>query len=287
MADAPFLYVNGLFLPAGQPSLSPLDRGFTLADGIFETMVARGTGVFRLEDHLARLAEGARLLELPLPPGEALAAAVAETLRRNGFSRSVVRLTVTRGVDPGRGLAVPSGLIPTVVIRATPRESGSSLPAGLRVVVASLRRDEASPLSRVKSLAYTAGVLARLEARRAGADDALLLNTQGRLAGGTSSTLFLVLEDRLLTPPVEEGALPGVSRRALLELAQEGGIPAAEAPLTLADLGRAGEAFLTNVVTGPVAIVALGDRPLGAGIPGPFTQRLAAAYAAVVEAGPA
>lgn len=278
MSDREVLYVNGRWVVPEEARLSPLDRGFTLADGVFETMVARGGDVFRLSDHLERLRQGASLLEIPLPAQEQLSAAILETLRRNDLPRSVVRLTLTRGVDTGRGLAVAGDASPTVVIRVTPHRAPETLPPGLRVVVAAARRNEASPLSRVKSLGYTEGVLARLEAHRAGADDAVFLNTAGRLACGTSSNLFLVQDGVLLTPPIEEGALPGIARRTILELAVALGFSVVEQPLPSKALESAQEAFVTNVVTGPIPVVAVAGYPLSGGRAGPSTERLWRAY---------
>ena len=284
----PVLYLNGSFVPLSGACLSPLDRGFSLADGVFETMVAVEDRVFRLDDHLARLLEGASVLELPLPAPSDLAWAVRETLRRNGLPRSVARLTATRGVDPGRGLALPAQSTPTVVVRVTPRErlnnesGGRSI--GLSIRVASLRRNETSPISRVKSLAYTEGIVARLEARRAGADDALLLNTQGNVACATSSNIFVVRSDRaVVTPPTSDGALPGVARRTVLELARRLGHVTAQESIRPSDVMRAEEVFLTNVVTGPVPVISVDGHPVGTGKPGEVSRALATSYAAAVE----
>ena len=278
MASSPVLYVNGRLTPVDDARVSALDRGFTLADGVFETMVAVDARVFRLADHLGRLRQGATLLQISLPPDAGLTAAIEATLRANGHPRSIARLTATRGVDTGRGLAVAGDGSPTLVIRVTPRTLAASPPAGLRVVLAEARRNDMSPLSRIKSLAYTDGVLARLDARRAGADDALFLNTAERLACGTSSNLFVVRDGVLMTPPVSEGVLPGVARRTVLEVAASVGIPCAERPLPLADVDAAQEVFLTNVVTGLVPVVVVEGRPVGRGSIGPVTERLWRAY---------
>ena len=262
--------------------LSPLDRGFSLADGVFETMVAVGDRVFRLDDHLARLLEGASVLELPLPTPRDLAWAVRETLRRNGLPRSVARLTATRGVDSGRGLATPAQSTPTVVVRVTPRQRLEDESGGRSIKVASLRRNETSPVSRIKSLAYTEGIVARLEAQRAGADDALLLNTQGNVACATSSNIFLVRSDRaVVTPPTSDGALPGIARRTVLELATRLGYPTSEESISPADVMQAEEVFLTNVVTGPVPVISVDGHPVGTG--SDVCRALATSYAALVE----
>ena len=194
MADADALmYVNGEFVTEAKAAISPLDRGFTLADGLFETMVAADAKVFRIDDHLARMRRGADLLELPMPDADFLAALVEECLTRRGLPLSVVRLTLSRGVDVGRGLNAPAALDPSVVVRVTPWPGPpSTMPTGRALVTSSLARNDRSPLSGVKSLSYVDGVVARLEAQRAGADDALMCNTRGLVTGATSSNVFAV-----------------------------------------------------------------------------------------------
>ncbi|MBI2856672.1 MAG: aminotransferase class IV [Chloroflexi bacterium] len=275
----PLIYLNGRMLSESNAHLSPLDRGFTLADGLFETMVALGERVFRLRDHLSRLREGAEVLHLELPPEEELAEAVREVLRRNGREKSVVRLTVTRGVDPGRGLDVSPGIAPTVVVRATAWSGPATTPSqGLRAVVSTVRRNDLSPLSRIKSLSYVEAVVARLQARRSGAEDALLCNTRGHLTGATSSNIFAIIGNALVTPPQEDGVLPGVARRTVLEEAKALTFPAGERSVTPEEIAGADEVFLTNVVTGVVPVVSLDGRPIGRGVIGPETERLRQMY---------
>lgn len=280
------VYINGRFVPEADAHLSPLDRGFTLADGIFETLTALGDKMFRLEDHLARLRRGAEVLHILLPSVEELGNALRESLRRNGHPHSVVRLTVTRGVDPGRGLDVTPGIAPSVVVRVAPWHGPlSSLPQGRRLVLSPMRRNDLSPLSRIKSLAYVEGVVARIEARRAGADDALLCNTQGMLTGATSSNVFAVMDGSLVTPSEADGILPGIARRTVLEEADRLGIHTKDRSLAPEEIAGADEVFLTNVVTGVVPVVSISGSPVGQGISGPVTEQLAKAYWDRVRAG--
>jgi len=276
---APLLYVNGSFVPEGEARLSALDRGFTLADGVFETMVAQRDRVFRLREHMARMRQSASILGLHLPPARTLTEAVIETLRRNAYPWGVVRATVSRGPDPGRGLDIPRGLAPTVLVRVTPWAGPSAdLPPGRALALSTVRRNETSPLSQAKSLAYSDGVVARQEARRRGADDALLLNTRGFVACATSSNLFVALDGVLITPPVEDGALAGIARRTVMEEALRLGMVLRERSLTVEEVALAEEAFLTNVVTGPAPVVSLDGRGIGLGGPGPLTERLIRVY---------
>ena len=269
-------WVNGRLVGESEPSLSLLERGLTLGDGVFETMLAAGAKLFRPAEHLERLARGASLLAIDLPPTEQLLAAMQDTLSANSLSAAVVRLTVSRGPDPGRGLDISPGLAPTVIVRVSSHEPRTSGQHGVAAVFASIRRNESSPLSRVKCLSYADNVLARLEARRCGADDAVLLNTAGEVCCASAANLFVVKEGTLVTPPVESGALPGVTRCCVLELAAARGLPVHEAPVLPEDLWAADEAFLTNTVIGVVGLTSVEGRAIGSGRLGEVTRLLAA-----------
>lgn len=234
-------------------AISPLDRGFTLGDGLFETVrVASGT-VLRVEAHLARLAAGARVLGLPLPALD-LADALAATAVANALTDGALRLTLTRGVGP-RGVLPPAAPVPTLVITAAPLPPPAA-PARL-VIVERTRRNEFSPLAQVKSLNYLDNILARQEAAARGADDGVLLNTRGEVAETSIANLFAVLDGALVTPPLAAGVLPGIMRAAVLAQG------AAERPLTVADLARAEEIVLTSAL-GIRSVAALEGRDLPA-----------------------
>jgi branched-chain amino acid aminotransferase len=269
-------WVNGRLVSESEPSLSLLERGLTLGDGVFETMLAAGTNLFRPSEHLDRLTQGASLLAIDPPPAEHLLAAVLDTLSTNNLSVAVVRLTVSRGPDPGRGLDVHADVPPTIIVRVSPYEPRTADQHGLSAVFSSIRRNESSPLSRVKCLSYADNVLARLEARRRGADEAILLNTSGEVCCASAANLFVLNGGTLITPPVESGALPGVTRRCLLELAGARGLTVREAPVLSEDLWAADEAFLTNTVVGVIGLASVEGRPVGSGGLGGVTRLLAA-----------
>ena len=231
--------------------ISPLDRGFTLGDGLFETLRVREGAVLRLYAHLARLATGAGVLGLPLPTLD-LAAALAATVEANGLAEGVLRLTLSRGIGP-RGVLPPAEPNPTLVITAAPLPPPAA-PARL-VIAQGTRRNDRSPLAQVKSLNYLDNIIARQEAARRGADDAVLLNTQERVAETSIANVFAVIDGDLVTPPLSEGVLPGIMRAAVLA---EG---AGERPLTPQDLSRAEEIFLTSAL-GIRSVVALEGRAL-------------------------
>ena len=281
MSGARVLWVDGRLVPADQPHLSARDRGFTLGDGLFETMRARGGSIIRIERHLARLRGGAAVLEIPLPlPDDGLREAMAEALAANDLADAAVRLSVSRGVALVRGLLPEPDAEPSLVIDAHPfyGYSAELYERGMRAVMSPIRRDERSPLARVKSLSYLDNVLARRGAALAGADEALLLNTKGALADATGANLFVVLGGALFTPDLASGALPGTVRACVLEqLAPALGIPAAERPIGPEELALADEAFLTSALLGVMPLVEVGGRPIGSGRPGAVAERLGVA----------
>ncbi|HSK40091.1 MAG TPA: aminotransferase class IV [Arenibaculum sp.] len=250
------------------PRIDPADRGFTLGDGLFETLRLSGSRPRRLDRHLLRLRQGASLLGMPVPWDDGrLARGMAELAEATGIGDGVLRLTLSRGPGP-RGLLPPAEQHPTTLMTLGPLPPPSG-PARA-VVSAVTRRNEHSPLARIKSLSYLDGVLARLESARKGADDAVLLNTAGRVAEARAANLFIVAGGRPVTPPVGEGALPGTLRAVLIERRQ-----AAERPLGIADLAEADEAFLTSSL-GIRPLVALDGRDIAGGLPGPVTRALMA-----------
>lgn len=272
------LYLDGHLVEPEQARIDPRDRGFLLGDGLFETIRAERGRLPLLERHLDRLEAGIATLGIPLPePRDAIAAASLEVLEANRLTNhsAAVRLTLSRGRGP-RGLVPPPEPEPTLLITAAPLVE--QVPAPGRVVISTLRRNEHSPLSRIKSLNYLDGVLALREAKERGADDAILCNTAGRLACASAANLFIVRGGALLTPGVGEGVLPGVTRALLLQLAREIGSSAEEAALPTSALEGAEEAFLSNSLIGVRPLVAVDGLPVAGGAPGPLARRLGEAY---------
>ena len=265
-----------------EAAISARDRGLTLADGVFETMRARHGTIFRLERHLARLDRGLTRLEIPAPRAlrEWTLSAAAECTAAD----AAVRVTVTRG--PGTpGVTPPDHSQPSVIISAGPLPTfaPSVYATGLTAHVVSGRRNEFAMTSGLKTLAYVDAVAGLLEAKRAGADEALFLDTEGHCSEASSSNLFAWIRSTLVTPPPSCGALPGITREAVLELARTEGISVAERVLSLDDLHEAEEAFLTSSLRGIAPLVRVGARLIGSGVPGPWTRRLTEAYVALIE----
>ncbi len=262
-----WIYLNGSLVEREAATVSALDRGLLHGYGLFETMRSYGGRVFRLDDHYQRLLEGAERLAISVPLSRSeLTAAAASLLRREGLTDAYLRLTVTADA--------------TVVLFAQPLVD--YLPElyerGMAAVVSHLRRNEASALFGVKSLNYLENLLAREDARRRGADEAVLLNTRGLVAEGSASNVFLVRGDRLITPALECGALAGIARKTVLELAPEAGLEPSQAGVEPDAFAAAAEAFLTNSVMEVMPLTSLDGAPVGAGLPGPATRRLRALY---------
>ncbi len=267
-------------MPAGEAAVDPRDRGFTLGDGVFETMRVRGGAVLRIERHLSRLRAGAAVLGLsPLPRDEDLADAITRTLAANELTDAAVRLTVTRGVPKSRGLLPDPEATVTVVVHAQPF---AGYPAGLygrgmRAVIGGVACNEHSPTAGIKHLGRLDYLLARREAAARGADEALMLNTAGNLACASTANVFLVRGDTLLTPHPASGVLPGIVRGLVLsELAPRLSLEAAERELRPEEIIGSDEAFLTNALLGIMPLVEVDGRRIGTGSPGPVSSSLGA-----------
>lgn len=260
------LSLNGELMEAAAARIAPDDRGFTLGDGLFETIAIKRAAPKRLAAHLARLREGASILGIPVPYTDAkIAELAAAVITANELTEGALRMTLTRG--PGaRGIAPPEAPTPTFLITSgtLPPDDPLSL-----MVAQSTRRNELSPLARVKNLGYLDNILARREATAAGADDAVLLNTQGRVAETTIANIFCLIGGGLVTPPVSEGALPGVMRAEVIRLAR-----AEERPIEASELARASEMFVSNAL-GIRPVVRMDGQDVGDGAPGLITQLLA------------
>jgi branched-chain amino acid aminotransferase len=271
------IWINGELIEARSASLSVLDHGVTVGDGVFETLkvvtdAAGARHAFALTRHLRRLRRSAAVLDLVVDRSDdEVRAAVRAVLDADGAAGAGrVRITVTGGVSPlgsDRGAARP-----TVVVAAAPQTPWSPTAT---VVTVPWRRNEHSPLAGVKSTSYAENVVALRHARARGADEAVLANTAGHLCEGTGTNVFVAVGGRLVTPPLSAGCLAGVTRQLLLEL-----VDADERDLPLSALGEADEAFLTSSTRDVQPVAAVDGRPLPA-CPGPLTRAAAEAFAAL------
>ena len=286
------IWIEGELVAADARHLSAFDRGFQLGDGVFETLRARAGRPTELAEHLTRLRRSAEGLNIPLDAAleDVLAGGIAALLAADGLDGpdgdASIRITVSRGEMVGRGLLPQERPNPTVVIQAwpVPPPPADHLERGLHLAVSSVRRDPENPLAALKTTSRADYVFARLEARRAGADDALFLTTDGHLSEATSANVFLVRDTELATPALACAILPGTTRTWLLRWAGELGLTAVEGWLTTSDLANADEAFLCSSVAGVLPVTRFEDRPIGNGLPGPWTRRARDAREAFIAA---
>jgi branched-chain amino acid aminotransferase len=288
------VWVDGELLPAEARHLSAFDRGFQLGDGVFETLRARGGRPTELEEHLDRLRRSAAGLDIELDEDleSRLAAGIDRLLQAEDLAGpdgdASIRITVSRGTFAGRGLLPLESPEATVVIQAwpVPPTPETHISQGLHLVTSAVRRDPQSPLAALKTTSRADSVYARVEARRAGADDALFLTVDGHLSEATSANLFLVRRLELATPALESAILPGTTRTWLLAWAAGAGLAPVETMLTPGDLAAADEAFLCSSVAGVLPVTRFDGRQIGSGRPGPWSMRARAAREAFIRGRP-
>jgi branched-chain amino acid aminotransferase len=278
-------YVDGKWTPAEEARVSVLDHGLLYGDGVFEGIRVYGGRPFLLSEHLERLEASARAIALDLPAERSeIAALCAEAAERAGLDDGYLRLVVTRGVG-ALGVSPHTCARASLILIAAPLTlyPPERYRDGVKLVTSSLRRSAHDALPpQIKSLNYLTSVLASIEARRQGADEAVLLNAQGLIAECTADNLFLVSRGRVLTPAVASGALAGITRALVVQLLTAQGIECAEAALTPADAWTADELFLTGTGAEIVPVCEIDGRPLPAARP--VTERVRAAFATYVEA---
>jgi branched-chain amino acid aminotransferase len=289
-------WVNGRVLPADEAHLSAFDRGFQLGDGVFETLRVRGGRATELAEHLERLHGSAAGLGFALPADvdTALRDGIGALLAAEGLGDAAgdasVRITASRGVFFGRGLLPPDEHPDaTLVIQAwpVPPTPAAHLERGLHLVASRVRRDPENPLSALKTTSRADYVYARLEARNAGADDALFLTIDGFISEATSANVFVVRDAELATPAPGCAILPGTTRDWILRWAEGAGLRPVEAWLTARDLADADEAFISSSVAGILPVTRFEGSPIGSGLPGGWTMRARADREAFIRGEPA
>jgi branched-chain amino acid aminotransferase len=282
------VWISGRLYDKADAKISVYDHGLLYGDGVFEGLRSYSGRVFRFEAHLARLWESARAIHLKIPmTREDMASAVYDTLRTNHLTDAYIRLVVTRGagslgLDPNR-TSDPQVIIITDHIALYPKELYER---GLDIVTVSVVRNHPAALSpRIKSLNYLNNILAKLEGLQAGCSEALMLNTKGEVAECTGDNIFLVRGTQLLTPPIDAGILEGVTRNAVMEIANNIGLTVREIPLTKHDVYIADECFLTGTAAEVIPVVKVDSRPIGDGEPGPVTRDLIERFHKLVVSG--
>jgi branched-chain amino acid aminotransferase len=275
------IYISGKYYDKENAKVSVYDHGFLYGDGVFEGMRSYSGKVFRLKQHLDRLWASAKAIWLNVPMSqEQMAQAVNDTLATNNIKDGYIRLVVTRGagalgLDPHR-CSDPQVIIIADHIQLYPKEMYEN---GLEIVTASTIRNHSAALSpRIKSLNYLNNIMAKIEGLQAGCVEALMLNAKGEVAECTGDNIFIVRKGVLMTPPIDAGILEGITREAVIELANEMKVPVQQVPFVRHDIFIADECFLTGSAAEVIPVVKLDSRVIGDGRPGPITKKLTARF---------
>ena len=280
-----YVYIDGEYYLKNDAKISVFDHGLLYGDGVFEGIRVYDGYVFKLDDHLNRLYESAKSIELNVPLSKTeFKEAILEILRKNKLKDAYLRVVVTRGIGD-LGLNPTSCPKPSIIIIAdylAPLFEGKNATA----IIASTRRNAITAVNpMIKSLNYLNNVLARIEANKAEANEAIMLNQNGTIAEGTGDNVFIVKNGKLITPPATAGALEGVTRRVIMKLAQEEGIDVSEREISAHELYNADEAFLTGTAAEVAPLVEVDGKKIGSGKCGPVTTRLIEKFKAIRKTG--
>jgi branched-chain amino acid aminotransferase len=280
------IYIDGKFYDEKNAKISVFDHGLLYGDGVFEGIRAYHGRVFKLDEHIERLYWSAKaiLLTIPMTPAE-MTRAVVETCRKNKCHDGYIRLVVTRGVgtlglNPNR-CARPSVIIIAGKIQLYPQEMYDK---GMTTVTVPTTRNLVNSVNpAIKSLNYLNNILAKIEANNAGVEEAVMLNNEGYVAECTGDNIFILKKGHLMTPPLSAGALYGITRNTVLELARESGLAVGEPNLSRYDLYTADECFLTGTAAEIIPVTKIDGRIIGDGKPGPATRQLIDKYHALTK----
>ena len=274
-------YLNGEYVNSGEATISASDRGFLYGDGLFETLRIYEGEVFLGDQHLARLFRGASLLQIPIEKNPLFYHQVFRNIiEKNLLNEGFLRLSLSRGVGK-RGLLPRQCNDPVVMVVpffSIPYGEESYSKGFTAVTIKNTRRNPFSPLSKLKTFNYLDNILAKMEAEERNAEEGLLLNVFGNLAGGTVSNLFVVKNRTLFTPTLNCGILNGITRQRVIQLALDKNIEVKETPLNSNQLYEAQEAFLTNSLMEIMPLVQVDGKSIGNGQPGPIARLLRNEY---------
>ena len=280
------IYIDGKFYSKDTAKISVFDHGLLYGDGVFEGIRAYHGRVFKLQEHIERLYYSAKAILLTIPVSPAvMARAVVETCRKNKLNDGYIRLVVTRGIgtlglNPNR-CERPSIIIIAGTIQLYPP---SLYKKGMEIVTVATTRNLHNAVNpAIKSLNYLNNILAKIEANNAGVEEAIMLNADGYVAECTGDNIFIVKGDKLMTPPLSAGALYGITRGAVMELAEASGLKVSEPNLTRYDLFNADECFLTGTGAELIPVTKIDGRVIGTGKPGPATKQLVKEYHALTK----
>lgn len=283
---AQWIYLNGEFVTKEEAKVSVYDHGFLYGDGIFEGIRVYNGNIFKCKEHLDRLYDSAKSIDLKIPLSyEDMQEALVESIRRNELREGYIRLVVSRGpgdlgLDPRRS---PKANVIIIVeqLAIYPEEAYVN---GLKIVSVSTRRNVPDALNpKIKSLNYLNNVLVKIQANLAGVGEALMLNAQGYVAEGSGDNIFIVKNGVLTTPPSYVGALEGITRAAIMEICERVGYKVKEEPFALHDVYIADEVFLTGTAAEVIAVREVDGRVIGEGKAGPITTHLLQEFRGIVD----
>ncbi len=276
-----YVYLNGEFVESDKAGVSVFDHGVLYGDGVFEGIRAYGGRVFRLGEHIDRIFAAAKAIALEIPMTKAeLSAVVVATCKKNGLTDCYIRLVITRGKG-NLGISPINCEKPTVFCIAAGIKlyTDEQYEKGMSVITSVQRRNKATIVDpQIKSLNYLNNILAKIEANRAGAAEAIMLNHDGIVTEATGDNIFIVKNGEILTPPVYVGILDGITRRTVIEAAKKEGIPVRETEFTLFNVYNADECFLTGTAAEAIAVTSVDGRTIGSGVQGEVTKRILAAF---------
>lgn len=276
-----YVYLNGEFVESEKAGVSVFDHGVLYGDGVFEGIRAYGGRVFRLGEHIDRIFAAAKAIALEIPMTKAeLSAVVVATCKKNGLTDCYIRLVITRGKG-NLGISPINCEKPTVFCIAAGIKlyTDEQYEKGMNVITSVQRRNKATIVDpQIKSLNYLNNILAKIEANRAGAAEAIMLNHDGIVTEATGDNIFIVKNGEILTPPVYVGILDGITRRTVIEAAKKEGIPVRETEFTLFNVYNADECFLTGTAAEAIAVTSVDGRTIGSGVQGEVTKRILAAF---------
>ncbi len=279
-----FVYLNGDFIKAHEASINPFDFGFLYGYGLFETIRVYNGSPFALGRHLNRLAKSAKILKIPLPPLNELKRASEKLIKINHLTDAKIRITISNGIS--EGFPYPKHTTPpTVFIFVKPFKNYPFryYRNGLKATFLEERINQSSILSQLKTTSFINRLIALRELKKKGIDEGFYLNFNDELTEATLSNVFLVKKNEIITPPVEAGLLPGITREIILEIAPTIGINPIERTVKKDEIFEAEEIFITSTLKEVMPVVEVEGRKIGSGHPGPIYQKIHQAYKALVK----
>lgn len=278
--NKPKVWMNGKFVDMVDARVSIFDRGFLYGDGVFETMRSYAGAVFKLEEHMDRLFGALGLLKIKAPYSKKyLIDAIYEVLAINSLKSANIRISVTRG-EGMLGIGYRDDFVPNTVIAAKELKEYPDWMylKGVSAKVVDVRQNEYSPVTKMKSLNFLNYILARQNAKEKGFDEAILMNTTNYIAEASTSNIFLVKRNRIVTPSTDSGVLPGITRGVIIKIARRLGLDIEEDKVPYVELLDANEVFLTNSLVEVLPVTKLDSKKVGKGIPGEITKLLHVSY---------